>query len=48
VELAERMHWSLNCGRRGPSRKNRKAEEMANGITGPLNQYERYFAGLKL
>jgi hypothetical protein len=28
--------------------ENRKAEEMANGTTGPLNQYERYFAGLKL
>jgi hypothetical protein len=38
AELAERVHWTLNNARRGPRKENHRAEEMANGKVGSLNQ----------
>jgi hypothetical protein len=38
AELEERLHWSLNRDRRGPTTEDHIAEETANGIAGPQNQ----------
>jgi hypothetical protein len=37
--------WQLNRSQRTLLRKNRKAEEMANGIAGRRKQYGSYFSG---
>jgi hypothetical protein len=46
AKLDERLCWQLKRRQRGSTKENHIAEETANGIVGPQNQYQRYFGGL--